>query len=159
MAKLPINLFSRRDFVILTFQSLKIHQLGAFQNMAGYKQSLEKLIVVGDRVLIKPKSAPDKTRSGLFLPPGYTEKESIQSGYVVKTGPGYPLPVLPSDDFEPWKQQDDQTKYMPLQAKPGDMAIFLQKGALEVMYHNERYYIVPHQSILLLERDDFVMEE
>jgi len=127
--------------------------------MADYKQSLDKLIVVGDRVLIKPKSAPDKTRGGLFLPPGYTEKESIQSGYVVKSGPGYPLPVLPEEDFEPWKQQGEQTKYLPLQAKPGDMAIFLQKGAIEVMYHNERYYIVPHQSILLLERDEFEMDE
>ncbi|HMM10861.1 MAG TPA: co-chaperone GroES family protein [Bacteroidales bacterium] len=115
----------------------------------------EKLIVVGDRVLIKPKSAPEKTRGGLLLPPGYSEKEAIQSGYVVKVGPGYPIPNLQDDDFEPWKKSGrDETRYMPLQARTGDLAIFLQKGAIEVLYHNERYFIVPHHSILLLERDD-----
>lgn len=118
----------------------------------------DKLIVVGDRVLIKPKSSPEKTRGGLFLPPGYSEKEAIQSGYVVKVGPGYPIPYVQDDDFEPWKKSgSEETRYLPLQARPGDLAIFLQKGAIEVFYHNERYFIVPHHSLLLLERDDFEM--
>lgn len=39
---------------------------------------LKKLIVVGDRVLIKPKKEAEKTDSGLFLPPGVKEKEKIQ---------------------------------------------------------------------------------
>ncbi|MCU0399117.1 MAG: co-chaperone GroES family protein, partial [Cyclobacteriaceae bacterium] len=51
---------------------------------------LKKLIVVGDRVLIKPTQQTDKTESGLYLPPGVQEKEKIQSGYVIKVGPGYP---------------------------------------------------------------------
>ncbi|PKP52953.1 MAG: chaperonin [Bacteroidetes bacterium HGW-Bacteroidetes-1] len=123
-------------------------------------EKLEKLIVVGDRVLVKPKSNPDKTRGGLFLPPGYTEKESIQSGYVVKVGPGYPIPFLPDEDIEPWKKQNaDQARYMPLQARVGDLAIFLQKGAIEIMYNNRRYFIVSQNSILLLERDEFGIEE
>ena len=29
---------------------------------------LNKFILVGDRVLIKPKNLPDQTRSGLYLP-------------------------------------------------------------------------------------------
>lgn len=118
------------------------------------QEKLSKLLVVGDRVLIKPLSNPDKTRSGLFLPPGYNEKEAIQSGYVVKVGPGYPLPVM-DDDLEPWKQEYGEAKYLPLQARIGDKAIFLQKGAIEIHYQDERYYIVPQHSILLLERDDF----
>lgn len=119
----------------------------------------EKLIVVGDRVLIKPKQTPEKTRGGLFLPPGYTEKEVIQSGYVVKVGPGYPIPSIQDDIDEPWKNSTkEETKYLPLQARAGDLAIFLQKGAIEVFYHNERYFIVPHNSILLLERDDFGLD-
>lgn len=65
------------------------------------KDKLSKLIVVGDRVLIKPKTNPDKTRSGLFLPPGYSEKEVIQSGYVVKVGPGYPIPIMSDEESEP----------------------------------------------------------
>ncbi len=118
--------------------------------------SLDKLVVVGDRVLIKPKSNPDKTKGGLFLPPGYKEKEDIQSGYVVKCGPGYPLPFPVEDDYEPWKPQDDHAKYMPLQARVGDLAIFLQKGAIEIVYNQEKYFIVPQNSILLLERDEFL---
>ena len=101
---------------------------------------LEKLIVVGDRVLIKPKMEDTKTNSGLFLPPGYKEKEEIQSGYVVKVGPGFPIPV--------------SINYIPLQALPGDLAIFLKKGAVEIHYHNEKYFIVPQHSILLLEREE-----
>ncbi|NOU47147.1 MAG: co-chaperone GroES [Bacteroidales bacterium] len=123
--------------------------------MSKSKLQLESLIVVGDRVLIKPKSNPDKTGSGLFLPSGYKEKEEIQSGYVVKCGPGYPIPLPQDNDTEPWKQADnEQSRYMPLQAKVGDMAIFMQKSAIEIMYHNEKYFIVPHQAILLLEREE-----
>ena len=116
-------------------------------------ESLEKLIVVGDRVLIKPKSNPDKTHSGLFLPPGYTERENTQSGYVVKVGPGYPNPMPPEDGDEPWKQQKEKTRYLSLQAVVGDLAIFLQKGAIEIFYNNEKYFIVNQNAILLLERD------
>ncbi len=119
--------------------------------------SLDKLIVIGDRVLIKPKASPDKTRTGLFLPPGYTERETIQSGYVVKVGPGFPIPMPMEEDNEPWKQHQDQTRYLPLQAKVGDLAIFLQKGAIEIIYNNDRYYIVNQNAILLLERDDFTL--
>ncbi|MEJ2005591.1 MAG: co-chaperone GroES family protein [Cyclobacteriaceae bacterium] len=111
------------------------------------------LIVVGDRVLIKPKERTEKTKSGLFLPPGVQEKEKIQSGYVIKTGPGYPLP-LPSDEDEFWKNTEEQVKYLPLQAKEGDLAIFIQKGAIEVIYEGENYFIVPQASILMLEREE-----
>ncbi len=115
---------------------------------------IDKLIVVGDRVLIKPKSDTGKTRGGLLLPPGYKEKEDIQSGYVVKAGPGYPIP-LPSDEIdEPWKKKEEVVNYIPLQARVGDLAIFLQKGAVEIQYHSEKYFIVPQHSILLLERDE-----
>ncbi len=117
-------------------------------------KNIDNLIVVGDRVLVKPVSESNKSRGGLLLPPGYKEKEEIQSGYVVKTGPGYPIP-LPSDDFdEPWKRKEDKQEYIPLQARLGDLAIFLKKGAVEFQYHNQKYYIVSQHSILLLERDD-----
>jgi co-chaperonin GroES (HSP10) len=114
---------------------------------------LKKLIVVGDRVLIKPTQQSEKTASGLYLPPGVQEKEKIQSGYVIKVGPGYPLP-LPADEDEMWKGKDEQVKYLPLQAQEGDLAIFLQKGAIEVMYEDEKYFIVPQASILMLEREE-----
>ncbi len=114
---------------------------------------LKKLIVVGDRVLIQPTKQTDKTESGLYLPPGVQEKEKIQSGYVIKVGPGYPLP-LPADEDEMWKGKDDQVRYLPLQAQEGDLAIFLQRGAVEVIYEKEKYFIVPQASILMLEREE-----
>jgi chaperonin GroES len=115
---------------------------------------ISKLIVVGDRVLIKPKVQTNKTSSGLYLPPGYKEKEELQTGYIVKTGPGYPIPSSSDDPDEQWKTSVEKTRYIPLQAKEGDLAIFMQKGAVEIMFQSERYFIVPQHSILLLERDE-----
>jgi co-chaperonin GroES (HSP10) len=114
---------------------------------------LKKLIVVGDRVLIRPAKQTDKTASGLYLPPGVQEKEKIQYGYIIKVGPGYPLPI-PSDEDDAWKGREDSVKYLPLQAQEGDLAIFLQKGAIEVIYESEKYFIVPQASILMLEREE-----
>lgn len=113
---------------------------------------LKKLIVVGDRVLIKPNSPADRTASGLYLPPTVQEKEEIQSGYVVKVGPGYPIPAVTED--EPWKQTEERIKYMPLQAQEGDLAIYLQRNAIEVIYQDEKYVILPQASILMLERTE-----
>jgi len=129
---------------------LKLNQLGMKLTS---DNKMKKLIVVGDRVLIRPKKSTDKTQSGLYLPPGVKEKEKVQTGYVIKTGPGYPIP-LPAEDDEPWKDKADEIKYIPLQAKEGDLAIFIQNGAVEVNYENEKLFIVPQASILLLERDE-----
>jgi len=117
------------------------------------ENKLKKLIVVGDRVLIRPAKESDRTDSGLYLPPSVQEKEKIQRGFVIKVGPGYPLP-LPADEDDMWKGKEEQVKYLPLQAQEGDMAIFLQKGAIEVMYESEKYFIVPQASILMLEREE-----
>jgi len=113
---------------------------------------LKKLIVIGDRLLIKLTKPDERTASGLYLPPGVQEKEKVQQGYVIKTGPGYAIP-MPVEN-ESWKGEEDQVKYVPLQAKEGDLAIFLLSGATEVMYENEKYYIVPQGAILMLERDE-----
>ncbi|MCF3108532.1 co-chaperone GroES family protein [Niabella sp. CC-SYL272] len=111
-----------------------------------------KLIVIGDRLLIQPVKGNERTESGLYLPPGVQEKEKVQQGYVIKTGPGYAIPV-PVED-EPWKSDEDQVKYVPLQAREGDLAIFLLSGATEVMYEGEKYFIVPQSAILMLEREE-----
>lgn len=113
---------------------------------------LKNIIVVGDRVLIKPIKEAEKTSTGIYLPPGVQEKEKVQSGYIVKAGPGYAVPHAIED--EDWKPEEEKVKYIPLQAKEGDLAIFLQKGAFEVQYNNEKYYIVSQSSILMLEREE-----
>jgi co-chaperonin GroES (HSP10) len=114
---------------------------------------LRKLIVVGDRVLIKPATPHERTSSGLYLPPGVQEKEKVQRGYVIKTGPGYAIPV-PADHDEAWKPEEEKVKYIPLQVKEGDLAIFLLSGSTEVVYEEETYYIVPQGAILMLEREE-----
>ena len=115
---------------------------------------LKKLIVVGDRVLVRPRQAEERTKSGLILPPTVKEKEEVQTGYIMKVGPGYPIPMAtdPADD-EPWKEQEEKVRYIPLQAREGDLAIFILKGATEVQYEGEKYYILPQSSILMLERE------
>ena len=113
---------------------------------------LKKLIVIGDRVLIKPLQPNERTATGLYLPPGVQEKEKVQQGYVIKTGPGYAIP-LPVEN-EPWKSEEEQIKYVPLQAKEGDLAIFLLSGATEVIYEGDKYFIVPQSAILMLEREE-----
>jgi len=115
--------------------------------------SLDKIVIVGDRVLVKPTTPTERTRSGLFLPPGVQEKEKVQSGYILKVGPGYPIP-LPVEENEPWKEKDEKVKYIPLQAREGDMAIYIQGGSFAITYENEHYFIVPQASILMLVRDE-----
>ncbi len=117
-----------------------------------YLNSLEKFIVVGDRVLLKPRNMETRTKSGLVLPATVKEKAEIQSGYIVKTGPGYPIPSNEID--EDWKENASETRYTGMQAREGDLAIFLKDQAHEIEFENEKYIIIPHGSILLLIRDD-----
>jgi len=114
----------------------------------------KKLVVIGDRVLIRPSKPNERADSGLYLPPGVQEKEKVQQGYIIKTGPGYAIP-MPVDD-EPWKNEDEQVKYVPLQAREGDIAIFLLSGATEVIYEGDKYFIVPQSAILMLEREETI---
>jgi len=121
------------------------------------ESDLEKFILVGDRVLIKPKSPREKTNSGLYLPPGVQENEKIHTGYVLKVGPGYPIPAINESD-EPWKDRSEEVKYVPLQPKSGDVAVYLQKSGYEIEFNKERYIIVPHSAILLLIRDSSLFD-
>ncbi len=116
------------------------------------ENKLKKLILVGDRVLIRLKKPNERTGTGLYLPPGVQEKEKVQQGYIIKAGPGYPIP-MPTEDSEPWMDQEEKVKYVPLQAKEGDLAIFLLSGAHEVLYEGEKYFIVSQNAILMLERE------
>jgi co-chaperonin GroES (HSP10) len=116
-------------------------------------KDLDKFIMVGDRVLIKPRTEETMTPSGLYLPPGMKEREKIYSGYVLKVGPGYPIPAV-ADEDEPWKDKSENVKYVPLQAKEGDLAVYLQTSAFEIEFNKQKYVIVPQSAILILIRDE-----
>jgi chaperonin GroES len=116
---------------------------------------LEKIIIVGDRVLIKPKSSREQTKSGLYLPPGVQEKEKVQEGYVMKVGPGYPMPTDYGFEEEVLgDEEQEQVRYLPLQIKEGDLAIYLQRDAIEINYMGEKYFIVPQSAVLMLVREE-----
>lgn len=121
-----------------------------------YLNSVDKFIIIGDRVLVKPREMETHTKSGLVLPSTVKEKEEIQSGYIIKTGPGYPIPSAETDEL--WKSSSNPTKYMGMQAQEGDLAIYLKSRAHEIEFENEKYLIIPHAAILLLIRDDHELE-
>lgn len=115
--------------------------------------SLQEIIVVGDRVLLKPLSPGNQTNGGLYLPPSVKEKDEVQSGMVVRVGPGYPVPA--HQDFDQFlKDHSEPVQYIPLQARPGDKAIYLQKHSHEIEIDGERLIIVNQHAILLLMRDE-----
>lgn len=113
----------------------------------------KELVVVGDRVLIEPNEGDDRTDAGLYLPQGVKEKEKIQSGRVVKAGPGYPIPDPSSLEIEPWQTPKLDNKYFPLQVKEGDYCIFLRNAGVEIEFERKTYVIVPHSAILIVSRD------
>jgi co-chaperonin GroES (HSP10) len=117
------------------------------------ESDLEKFILIGDRVLIKPKSPDQMTKTGLYLPPTVQEQEKVQSGYVVRVGPGYPIPAV-TEIEEAWKPKQEEVRYIPIQAKVGDLAVYLQDSGYEIEFNNEKYLIISHSFILMLIRDE-----
>ncbi|NNL20632.1 MAG: co-chaperone GroES, partial [Ignavibacteriaceae bacterium] len=73
--------------------------------------NLDRFVVVGDRVLVRHHEESSRTTGGLYLPAGVSEKEKVQSGYVIKVGPGYATSTEIED--EPWKENLDKVKYIP----------------------------------------------
>ena len=119
---------------------------------------IDKFLMIGDKVLIKPKNPRSQTKSGLYLPPTVQQGEKIQVGYVIKTGPGYPLPAQ-AEEREVWeRKKDEEVHYLPLQAREGDLAVYLQNAAYEVNFNEEKFLIVPHSAILMCVRDEGLFE-
>lgn len=116
------------------------------------EKDLEQLVVMGDKVLIKPKFPQEKTQSGLYLPPTVIDKEQVSLGYVIKTGPGYAVPAM-NDYDEPW-QKKEKVKYVPLQCKRGDLAVYQRINAIEIQFNSEKYFIVSASAILMCVRDE-----
>jgi chaperonin GroES len=116
--------------------------------------SNKRLIVVGDRVLVAPEEGEDRTRVGLYLPPSAVDAQAVQGGKVVATGPGTPISAPTELGEEPWKIASGEAKYMPVQARVGDYAIFFRRAAVEITFEGNRYLVVPQAAILTLVRED-----
>ena len=118
------------------------------------KSKSKQVLVVGDRLLIKPDKGNKTSPAGLYLPPSVVEKQEVKGGIVVEVGPGIPL-GSPNDTIdEPWKDSKSDIKYIPTQAEIGDYALYLGKASIGIEIEKKEYLIVPQSAILILIRDD-----
>ena len=118
------------------------------------KSTNKQVLVVGDRVLIRPDTGESRSPAGLYLPPSVIEKQEVRGGMVVEGGPGIPLGSPDSSFEEPWKDKRSDVKYIPTQAEIGDYALFLGKASIEIKIEDKDYLIVSQSAILILIRDD-----
>lgn len=117
-------------------------------------QKPKKLVVMGDRVLVTPEEGEERTSVGLYLPPTAVDRQAVQGGRIIATGPGTPLAEPASLDDEPWRLSKSETKYVPIQAYVGDYALFFRKAAVEITFEDTKYLVVPQAAILVLVRSD-----
>src|SRR5882762_3298611 len=114
----------------------------------------KELIVVGDRVLVKVEEGEERTKVGLYLPTTAMEGQPVQGGTIMATGPGQPMPSFDSaSGEEPWKEPVREMRFVPMQARRGDYALFFRKAAVEITFENERFLVVPQAAILALVRE------
>ena len=119
----------------------------------------KRLIVVGDRVLIEPEEGEERSKVGLYLPPTAVDNQAVQAGTVVATGPGTPISAPTELDEEPWRITGGEAKFLPVQAKVGDYALFFRRAAVEITYEDRKSLVVPQAAILVLLRGTSEPEE
>jgi co-chaperonin GroES (HSP10) len=124
-------------------------------------ESKKRLIVVGDRVLIQPEEGEDRTKVGLYLPQTAVDAQAVQGGTVLATGPGNAVSAPTELDEEPWKigASTGEPRYVPLQARIGDYAIFFRRAAVEITFEGVHYLVVPQAAILTLVREEEDLDE
>ena len=119
----------------------------------------KQMLVVGDRLLIQPVAGEERTDAGLVLPATAVNEQQVRSGRVVRVGPGIPVPD-PADHDEPWKKREHaEARYVPLQAREGDTALFLKKASIEIEFQGSKYLIVPNSAVLLLIREELDLSD
>lgn len=80
---------------------------------------------LGDRVLVAPAAAEEKTASGLIIPDNAKEKQ--QKGEVVAAGPG--------------------TKDEPMTVKVGDMVLYGKYSGTELTFEGKDYMMMKEADI------------
>ena len=117
----------------------------------------KKLIVVGDRLLVRPEDGEERTNAGLYLPQTAVSARQARGGWVVGVGPGTPVapPVEPDEALG----ENEAPRYVPMQAQEGDYVLFLHKAAVEITFEKKNYLIVPNSALLVLVRDEWEDED
>jgi chaperonin GroES len=122
-------------------------------DVRSWSHDVKELVVVGDRVLVAPEEGEERTQVGLYLPQTAVDTKQVQGGRVVALGPGIPVAAPDAADEEPWKRARREPRYMPMQARIGDFALFFRRAAVDVSFEGKRYFVVPHDAILILVRE------
>jgi chaperonin GroES len=89
-----------------------------------------KINPLGDRIVIKPSPAEEKTKGGIILPD--TAKEKPVVGEVVAAGPG---------------RKSDDGKLVPLDLKAGDKVLYGKYSGTEVTFDGQEYLIMRESDI------------
>lgn len=92
-----------------------------------------KIKPLGDRILIKPLKAEEKTKGGIILPD--TAKEKPQEGKVVAVGKGKTL---------------ESGKAEPLEVKVGDKVLYGKYSGTEIKIEGEEHLIVKEEDVLAI---------
>ena len=92
-----------------------------------------KIKPLGDRVVIKPAAAEEKTKGGIILPD--TAKEKPVVGEVVAVGPG--------------KIADDGKKIV-MEVKVGDKVLYGKYSGTEVTIEGDEYLIMREADIFAI---------
>lgn len=114
----------------------------------------KRLIVVGDRILIEPEEGEERTKVGLYLPATAVDEQAVRGGRVVAVGPGTAVGPPTEVGDEPWKVGSTEPRYVPMQAEPGDFALFFRKAAVEISFEGSTYLVVPQSAVLTLIREE-----
>ncbi len=109
--------------------------------------------------MVSPEEGEERTSVGLYLPPTAIDRQAVQSGRIVATGPGTPLPEPTQLDDEPWKIGHSNQRFVPMQAQIGDYALFFRKAAVEITFEDKRYLVVPQAAVLVLVRSENPLDD
>jgi chaperonin GroES len=93
---------------------------------------MAKIKPLGDRVLIKPLEAEEKTKGGIILPD--TAKEKQQEGEVKAVGKG----------------RTEDGKVVPLEVKAGDKVLYGKYSGTEIKVDGEDMLVVKEEDILAI---------
>lgn len=92
-----------------------------------------KIKPLGDRVVIKPSPAEEKTKGGIFLPD--TAKEKPVVGEIVAVGPG---------------KISDEGKLIAMELKVGDKVLYGKYSGTEVTIEGQEYLIMRESDIFAI---------
>lgn len=114
----------------------------------------QQVILVGDRVLVRPDEGESVSRAGLILPASVADAEQVQTGTIVAVGPGIAVPPARFDWDEEEAGSRAEPRWIAMQARVGDFVLFRRKSSVEIRLRHDRYVVVSHDALLVLLRDE-----